>query len=68
MKLHVTLQHSDNNYLTYPCTGILEIIEVSVYGRVIYATFRVESDEPSRINCKVCVDNPKFSYSGKVAA
>ena len=66
MKLNVILQSSQNPYLTYPCAGVLEITEVSVYGRVMYATFREHSSDANGKNCKVDVKNPVFSYFGEL--
>lgn len=39
-RLFGVLKTSDNTHLQYPCTGLLEIQEVSVCGTIIKAVFR----------------------------
>lgn len=39
-RLFGVLKTSDNTYIQYPCTGLLEIQEVSVCGTISNAVFR----------------------------
>lgn len=63
-KLRVTLESSDNQYLPYPCNGMLELFELGTDGSVITAVFRREG--PSEYTgypfAPVVVRKPVFIY------
>lgn len=40
----VTLVSSDNIYLKYPVKGVIEIAEIGVDGKPIWATFRAQRE------------------------
>ena len=39
-ELFVTLEASDNEYLSYPCRGWLELFEIGADGSIIIGVFR----------------------------
>ena len=41
-QLYVTLTHSENEYLAYPCEGLLQILEYGTNGSILVATIRVK--------------------------
>lgn len=41
-ELYVTLLNSENKYLTYPCEGLLKILEYGTNGSIIVASFRAK--------------------------
>lgn len=63
--LYVKLTGSENTYLTYPCYGLLEIIEFGTTGSIIVAVFRVAQD--GQLSAPVRVVDPKFQYSPRIA-
>jgi hypothetical protein len=65
MNLYVKLEGSDNTYLTYPCFGLLHILEVGTTGSIIVATFRVAQN--GILSAPVRVQNATFSYSSDAA-
>ncbi len=67
MRLNVTLTGGENPYLALPLGGELEILEVSLDGRVLYAVFRVLRPDGT-LSAPVQVRAPEFSYSPGVAA
>lgn len=61
--LRVTLESSDNEYLTYPVEGFLMISETSMVGTITTAIFsRIDAD--GRVNGYGLVRNPVFTYVG----
>ncbi|OHV78260.1 hypothetical protein [Rhizobium sp. LCM 4573] len=55
--VHVTLMGSDNTYLNYPCTGLLELFEIGTTGGITTGVFRREGG-----GAPVVVKNPHFVY------
>ena len=43
-ELFVTLEASDNEYLSYPCRGWLELFEIGADGSIIVGVFRQLKD------------------------
>jgi hypothetical protein len=67
--LYVTLLSSENTYLTYPCEGLLQILEYGTDGSIIAAGFRVKRDISeyngkfnSLYSAQVQVSKPTFQY------
>lgn len=58
-KLLVTLQRSDNRYITYPCMGLLHITEIGTNHSIICATFRAAT--LTGYAPPVVVRNPRFT-------
>lgn len=63
--LYVKLTGSENQFLTYPCFGLLEIIEFGVSGSIVVAVFRVAKD--GKLSAPVEVCDAKFEYSPRRA-
>jgi len=60
--IQITLLLSDNEYLTYPCEGTIEILEIGNDGHITNAVFRAAKSA----NCAgtpVVVKNPRFQYN-----
>lgn len=64
-KIYVKLTGSDNTYLTYPCFGLLEIIEMSTIGTISQAVFRVAIK--GELSTPVRVREAKFQYTPRLA-
>lgn len=66
-KLRVTLTYSENQYLSYPCTGLLELFELGSDGSVIVGVFQRdgESRETGYRHAPVRVSRPVFNYPGE---
>lgn len=67
-ELFVTLEASDNEYLSYPCKGWLELFELGTDGSIIVGVFRQLKDDT--INgyiaenlCPVEVRKVKFTHN-----
>lgn len=65
-QLAVTLLSSDNEYLKYPCTGMLEMCELSLIGSVSVGVFRQFVDG-KQSGTPVRVGSPNFVYDHKLA-
>lgn len=61
LNLRVTMVGSDNEYLSYPCNGIIQILETGTDESIISAVFR-RKDEDGFLNCPVVVKHPRFEY------
>ena len=59
--LKVRLLNSDNEYLTYPALGVIEIQEIGVTNEIINAVFR-QIGKDGRLGAPVEVRNPTFIY------
>jgi hypothetical protein len=63
--LYVKLTASDNNFITYPAYGLLEILEFGTTGSIIVAVFRQALK--GNLGAAVEVRNPKFEYKPSIA-
>jgi hypothetical protein len=64
-ELFVTLEASDNEYLSYPCRGWLELFEIGADGSIIIGVFRQlkdASDVSCGVGAPVEVRKIKFSF------
>jgi hypothetical protein len=59
-QLSVILTASENEYLTYPCAGLLEMCELGINGTVLQAVFRAQQD--GKLSAPVQVRAPLFQY------
>lgn len=62
-EMKVTLEASDNTYLTYPCCGFLEPFETGSNGSLIKAVFRKLDQDGCFDGGPVEVRNPIFRYT-----
>lgn len=62
--LPVTLESSDNGYLTYPVKGVIQAIEQGMNLTLVHAVFQVLNDDGT-LSAKVVVKNPVFTYGVK---
>ena len=59
--LLVTLLRSNNEYLKYPCRGLLELFEIGTHGGILSGVFRCEKPSGG-FGAPVEVREPIFSY------
>ena len=70
-ELYVSLESGDNEFLTYPCFGWLELFEIGANGSIIKGVFRGDPNPEDKTPCfaraPVVVDRPVFKYDHNVA-